>query len=480
MVNSPYLVTDFLRWTMQISGDSGSSGIRNYTPPPPPPPPPAVSTAKAVAQTGLAPPVNQWSARPAGDTFRNAWDATAQQLGTQNPIAIQSAIEQQLFRANGLDGYRTTSANFGAQPTTAGANGSGAPPTGASTRTGAADEGPDPVQLGLDLTQMALDITGLVDPTPISDGSNAVISIGRSIGSLFSGDFKEAGGHLINGAISAVAIVPVLGDAAKLGKVGKWAQTVSDAMTAVARNPAARAVLEDGMKAIKAAVDKIPQSAIDKLPASAREAIEGMKKNLDDFFAPATRVDNGTLSIGANKGATTTVNGQTVTVGSTPTTRIENGRRVATDVSGADVTVNQPRTYDSKTVNPDRTVNYTKDNRTVTYDANGFPVFKAKADLYLDVAHINSKSSDDHFKAANAALADALKADPSLAQQIGLSQRQVDHIMRNPPSSASPPDLTWHHHQDTGRMQLVDRLEHNAFPGGHLGGMRLWGGGRSG
>jgi hypothetical protein len=145
--------------------------------------------------------------------------------------------------------------------------------------------GPDPVQLGLDLGQMALDITGIVDPTPISDGSNAVISVGRSIGSLFSGDFGEAGGHLLNAGISAVAIVPALGDVAKAGKIGKWAQTVADSVSAIAHNPAARAALEPALRTIKDAIDKIPQSALDALPSSARESIEGMKRQLDDHFA---------------------------------------------------------------------------------------------------------------------------------------------------------------------------------------------------
>lgn len=484
---------------------------RPSTPPPPPPPPPA-PPAQTPVQTGTqarigqctpgapysatpaatpsatpasppaappAPPVASWSARPQGDTFRTAWDATAARLGTQNPIAIRTEIERQQFQAQGLSAFQTAPATSSATSTPASPT---AAPATAPVANRAGEEGPDPVKLGLDLSQMALDIVGIFEPTPFADGSNTLISIGRGITSLFSGD-GEAGGHFLNGGLSALGIIPYVGDAAKLGKIGKWAQTVADGISAIAANPAARAAIEPGLKAIKDALDKIPQGALDKLPQSARESIEGMKRQLDEFLGGAAsagaRVDNGTLVLGANRGATTTVNGRTVTIGDTPTTQLDNGRRVATDVSGNQVTVNQPRTYDTRTVNPDGTVDYTKGNRTVTYDANGFPVFKPKADLYLDVKHINSKDSDAHFKAANEALAAALKADPSLAQQIGLSQRQVDFITRSPAPTQSPPDLTWHHHQDTGRMQLVDRLEHNAFPGGHLGGMRLWGGGRS-
>jgi hypothetical protein len=38
---------------------------------------------------------------------------------------------------------------------------------------------------------------------------------------------------------------------------------------------------------------------------------------------------------------------------------------------------------------------------------------------------------------------------------MGLTQAQADHLVRNP-------GLTWHHHQDVGRMQLVSVDEHEA------------------
>lgn len=167
------------------------------------------------------------------------------------------------------------------------------------------DAGPDPVELALDLTQLALDITGIIEPTPFSDGSNTLISAGRAIGSLFSGDFGGAGGHAVNGVLSAVGVVPYLGDAAKAGKVGKWAQTVSDAVSAVATNPALRSALEPALRQVKNAVDAIPQGAIDALPGSARDAINRMKSQLDEFFgAGARQADEGVYH--------GTVRGQTV------------------------------------------------------------------------------------------------------------------------------------------------------------------------
>lgn len=460
--------------------------VRPSAPPAPPTPPAqphgvpyAVQTrtgqgapASPVPASCIAPPtppVTSWASRPQGDGFRTAWDATATRLGTQNPIAIRTEIERKLHEAQGLDGYRSAPASTTPASTTP------------ATRTG--DTGPDPVKLGLDLSQMALDIVGIFEPTPFADGSNTLISLGRGIGSLFSGD-GEAGGHFVNGGLSALGIIPYLGDAAKLGKIGKWAQTVADGISAIAANPAARAAIEPGLKAIKDAIDKIPQGALDKLPQSARESIEGMKRQLDEFLSGAVgagnRIENGTLFLGANRGASTSINGRTVTIGDTPTVTRQGERYTTTDINGQDVPLRQPATYDSRTVNADGTVDYTKGDMTVKYDANGFPIFHAKADLYLDVSHLNSKKDGDHFKAANEALGNALRADSGLAQKLGLTPEQASQIMRQPPSVRAPEGLTWHHHQDTGRIQLVDRAEHAHFSGGHTGGMRLWGGGRSG
>jgi RHS repeat-associated protein len=55
-----------------------------------------------------------------------------------------------------------------------------------------------------DAVQSSLDVAGVADPTPISDGVNAVISVAR-------GNYMDAG-------LSAVAIVPYIGDLAKGGK----------------------------------------------------------------------------------------------------------------------------------------------------------------------------------------------------------------------------------------------------------------------
>ena len=60
---------------------------------------------------------------------------------------------------------------------------------------------------GDEILSAALDLAGIVDPTGIADGANAVLQAKK-------GDWLNAG-------ISAVAIIPVVGDVAKLGKIKK-------------------------------------------------------------------------------------------------------------------------------------------------------------------------------------------------------------------------------------------------------------------
>ncbi|WP_211564815.1 HNH endonuclease [Marinomonas gallaica] len=69
-----------------------------------------------------------------------------------------------------------------------------------------------------------------------------------------------------------------------------------------------------------------------------------------------------------------------------------------------------------------------------------------------------------------------LEENSELAKEMGLNQEQIDFFMKPKANGKAPPDLTWHHHQDTGRLQLLSRDEHQAFVP-HTGGMSIWGGG---
>ncbi|WP_198574662.1 DNA/RNA non-specific endonuclease [Caulobacter hibisci] len=144
-------------------------------------------------------------------------------------------------------------------------------------------------ELILDLGQMALDVVGLVDPTPISDGANGVIS-------LFRGDFLGAG-------LSAVSMVPYIGDAAKLGKLGKWAETVSKAADLAKIDSAFAAAAKPALEKLKGAIDALP---LDKLPDSARQTLETASRKLDEALSARPRVE---LEQGAKGGWNAQLNG---------------------------------------------------------------------------------------------------------------------------------------------------------------------------
>ncbi len=76
----------------------------------------------------------------------------------------------------------------------------------------------------LDKLQMGLDAAGVVDPTPIADGANAILSVTRAFM-----DPKNAGSHLTNAGISAISMVPYVGDIAKLFKYGGKAAKAAEA-----------------------------------------------------------------------------------------------------------------------------------------------------------------------------------------------------------------------------------------------------------
>ena len=142
-----------------------------------------------------------------------------------------------------------------------------------STSLAQAKGGPSVGSVILDLTQVALDVVGIFEPTPFADGTNAIISAGR-------GNWLDAG-------LSVLGIVPYLGDLAKVGKMGKWAKTVANAVELAAGNATARKALEPALRKVFDAVNKVPDSVLKKLPDDARKAIEGMKKQLDEFFGAA-------------------------------------------------------------------------------------------------------------------------------------------------------------------------------------------------
>ena len=145
-------------------------------------------------------------------------------------------------------------------------------PAGTPAGTPDTDLTAQKASLALDLVQIGLSIAGIFEPTPFSDAADGLIS-------LFRGDWLGAG-------ISAVSMVPYLGDAAKLGKLGKFAETVSKAVDLAKVDPAFAAAIRPALDNIASALRAVP---MDMLPASARETLQSMQRKIDELASAATR-----------------------------------------------------------------------------------------------------------------------------------------------------------------------------------------------
>jgi len=135
-----------------------------------------------------------------------------------------------------------------------------------------ADIAKQKADLALDLVQIGLSVAGIFDPTPISDGVDGLIS-------LFRGDFLGAG-------ISVVSMVPYIGDAAKLGKLGKFAETIAKAVDLAKVDAAFAATIKPALDGIRDVLKSVP---LDSLPAPAREALQSMKNKIDELASATTR-----------------------------------------------------------------------------------------------------------------------------------------------------------------------------------------------
>ncbi len=105
----------------------------------------------------------------------------------------------------------------------------------------------------------------------------------------------------------------------------------------------------------------------------------------------------------------------------------------------------------------------------VVFDQRGLPIFDshAKVDLRIDKAKALVSGGEAH----------KVEATKQLRQLIGEGKINSDlfteeQLLRIQKGSAQIPGLTWHHHQDIGRMQLVSREIHEKTK--HVGGDYLW------
>ncbi|MDV2886273.1 HNH endonuclease [Alkalihalophilus pseudofirmus] len=102
--------------------------------------------------------------------------------------------------------------------------------------------------------------------------------------------------------------------------------------------------------------------------------------------------------------------------------------------------------------------------------AGVFPVFEydfvatIPEDLYV-------QENSVHVSISNAQLYDAIQVNPSLASDLNLSAEEVELIGLG----VTPENYVWHHHEEPGRMELMNRDIHEKT--GHSGGQHIWGAG---
>uniref|UniRef100_UPI001EF06121 HNH endonuclease n=1 Tax=Paenibacillus tepidiphilus TaxID=2608683 RepID=UPI001EF06121 len=139
--------------------------------------------------------------------------------------------------------------------------------------------------------------------------------------------------------------------------------------------------------------------------------------------------------------------------------------------------LNKPRNYKSVKRTDDGGAIYTFTSAKngldyqIKYDADGFPVFNSKQDLSLPESYY-LEPDDIQFEYLSKELFKKIESDKNLAQKF--TAEEIALLKKG----KVPETLTWHHHQDTGKMQIVDYFEHQVA--GHTGGRAIWGGGRAG
>ena len=135
-------------------------------------------------------------------------------------------------------------------------------------------------EIALDLCQLILDITGIIDPTPVSDGTNALVSLTR--------------GKWVDAVISAVSIVPYVGDLAKLGKLPRYLNSIRKAIRIAKADAKWSMVLRKLFIQLKKMIDQLYELGADKLPDNTNSTLKQIKREIDDFLSSPSSVGNAT------------------------------------------------------------------------------------------------------------------------------------------------------------------------------------------
>ncbi|MBM7620015.1 hypothetical protein JOC95_001867 [Bacillus tianshenii] len=105
-----------------------------------------------------------------------------------------------------------------------------------------------------------------------------------------------------------------------------------------------------------------------------------------------------------------------------------------------------------------------------SYITGVFPVFDAAYEVELPES-MYLQSDYIHFSYANVELYEEIQSNPGLIQELGLTEMDILALEKGD----TPAGYTWHHSEDPGELQLVEREVHHHT--GHTGGRELWGGG---
>ena len=97
-----------------------------------------------------------------------------------------------------------------------------------------------------------------------------------------------------------------------------------------------------------------------------------------------------------------------------------------------------------------------------------FPQFESKFEVQLPDEKI-SASDREQFEEGDRQLKEKCENDPEFRSQF--NSFQLDDIY----SGKKPIGFTWHHDEETGKLQLVTEITHYDTP--HTGGKTIWGGG---
>jgi hypothetical protein len=125
--------------------------------------------------------------------------------------------------------------------------------------------------LAMDIGQLVLDITGIIDPTPISDGANFLISLARR--------------NWVDAVASAVSIVPYIGDLAKTAKLPRYIRSVRKAIDIARFDFRWARALRELFAKLKQVLDECSKLADDLLPDAAIKQLKALKEEIDHFLS---------------------------------------------------------------------------------------------------------------------------------------------------------------------------------------------------